>query len=55
MFVIRATSLADASRLAALDPMHQCGARSFTIRPWLINEGSLLLRISFSDGRVVLE
>ncbi|ADV84370.1 YciI family protein [Terriglobus saanensis] len=55
MFVIRATSLADANRLAALDPMHQCGARSFTIRPWLINEGSLNLHISFSDGRMVLE
>jgi uncharacterized protein YciI len=55
MFVIRAASLADANRLTALDPMHQCGARSFTTRPWLINEGSLSLRISFSDGRMVLE
>lgn len=54
MFVIRAGSLVEARELAASDPMHQCGARSFVVRPWLVNEGSLQLRVSFSDGRMTL-
>jgi uncharacterized protein len=54
MFVIRAGSLVEAHELAASDPMHQCGARSFVVRPWLVNEGSLQLRVSFSDGRMTL-
>ena len=55
MFVIRAQSLAHAKELAASDPMHQCGARSFVVRPWLVNEGGLNIRLSFSDGNFVLE
>ncbi len=55
MFVIRAKSLAHARELAAGDPMHQCGARSFVVRPWLVNEGALTIRLSFSDGNFVLE
>ena len=54
-FVIRAKSLAHAKEIAAKDPMHQAGARSFKVRPWLINEGSLKLRVSFSDGKFTLE
>ena len=54
-FVIRATSLAHAKEIAAKDPMHAAGARSFKVRPWLINEGSLKLRVSFSDGKFTLE
>jgi uncharacterized protein YciI len=54
-FVIRAKSLAEAQQIAASDPMHQSGARSFRVRPWLINEGGLRLRISFSDGKVEVE
>jgi uncharacterized protein YciI len=54
-FVIRAKSLAHAKELAASDPMHQAGARSFKVRPWLINEGGLTIKISFSDGKFTLE
>lgn len=54
-FVIRATSLAHARELAAADPMHQCGARSFTVRPWLINEGGFSLRLTFSDSKFHFE
>jgi uncharacterized protein YciI len=54
MFVIRAQSLQEARELAGSDPMHQCGARSFVVRPWLVNEGSLQLHVSFSDGRMTL-
>lgn len=55
MFVIRASSMEHARELAASDPMHQCGARSFTVRPWLVNEGGLNLRIEFSTGKMTLD
>jgi uncharacterized protein YciI len=55
MFVIRADSLAHARELAASDPMHLCGARTFKVRPWLINEGGLTAKLSFSDGKMVLK
>ncbi|QYY32700.1 MULTISPECIES: YciI family protein [Cupriavidus] len=55
MFVIRASSTEQARELAAADPMHQCGARSFTVRPWLVNEGRLDLRIEFSTGKMTLD
>jgi uncharacterized protein len=54
-FVIRADSLAHAKQIAASDPMHSSGARSFKVRPWLINEGSIRLRLNFSEGRFHLE
>ncbi|MEM1314897.1 MAG: YciI family protein [Pseudomonadota bacterium] len=50
MAIIRADSLAHAREIAASDPMHSSGARSFTVRPWLLNEGSVTLRITYSDG-----
>lgn len=54
MFVIRAASLDEARGIAASDPMHRCGARSFRVRPWLVNEGSLSATLSFSDGKMTL-
>ena len=50
MVVVRAGSIARAREIAAADPMHANGAREFTIHPWLLNEGSLTLRITYSDG-----
>ena len=55
MFVIRATSLAHATELAASDPMHKAGARKFTVRPWLVNEGVLIVKLSFSDGKMTID
>ncbi|MEO7402475.1 MAG: YciI family protein [Burkholderiales bacterium] len=51
MVIIRASSLADAKRIAGEDPMHKSGARSFTVRPWLMNEGSITVKITYSDGK----
>lgn len=51
MVIIRAGSLAEARAIAASDPMHSSGARSFTVRPWLLNEGALTVKITYSDGR----
>ena len=48
--VIRADSLAHAREIAESDPMHARGARSFTVRPWLINEGSITVKVGFGSG-----
>lgn len=50
MVIIRAESLDHARRIAESDPMHASGARSFTVRPWLLNEGSVTVKITYSDG-----
>ena len=55
MFVIRANSLARAKEIAASDPMHKAGARTFMVRPWLVNEGGLVIRASFSDGKMTID
>ena len=49
MVIIRADSLAHARAIAESDPMHASGARGFTVRPWLLNEGSLTLKVNFSS------
>ena len=48
MVVVRAESLEAARAIAAKDPMHASGARTFEVRPWLINEGTLTLRLNHS-------
>ena len=50
MVIIRADSLAHAKELAASDPMHSSGARTFKVRPWLLNEGTVTVKITYSDG-----
>lgn len=54
MIVIRAASLEEAHAIAERDPMHRHGVRRFRIRPWILNEGALDLRINLSSGRYVL-
>lgn len=50
MVIIRANSLSEAKKIAASDPMHSSGARSFTVRPWLLNEGTLNIKLDYSKG-----
>ena len=50
MVIIRAGSLSEAKVIAASDPMHSSGARDFTVRPWLMNEGTVTVKIRYSDG-----
>ena len=52
--VLRASSLAHAQQIAAGDPMHQSGARTFTVRPWFINEGTFTVQVGFATGRYKL-
>ena len=55
MVIIRANSLSEAKQIAATDPMHKSGARSFTVRPWLLNEGTINLSINYSKGNFTLK
>lgn len=54
MIVYRAESLQEAQDLASNDPMHLSGARTFTLRRWMINEGSLQVSMGFSTQQVSL-
>lgn len=51
LIIYRADSLDAARSLADADPMHKSGARSFVLRRWLINEGSISLHVGLSTGR----
>jgi uncharacterized protein YciI len=52
--IYRASSLDEARALADGDPMHIAGAREYTLRKWLVNEGSLNISIGVSTGSVVI-
>jgi uncharacterized protein len=48
MLIYRANSVKEAHQLAEADPMHKNGAREFKIRPWLLNDGSITIRVTLS-------
>ena len=52
LVIVRAASRQEAVAIAEADPMHRSGARTYTVRPWLINEGSVTIRINYSSQRV---
>lgn len=52
--VYRAASMEAARDLADNDPMHKSGARTFTLRKWLVNEGHLSNTIGLSTKLVDL-
>ncbi len=54
MIIYQSKSLELAKTLADQDPMHLAGARTYTLRRWLINEGSLQLDIKLSAQSVKL-
>ncbi|MGB3245737.1 MAG: YciI family protein [Sulfitobacter sp.] len=49
LVVVRAASRADAIAIAEQDPMHRSGARTFHVRPWLVNEGSVTITLKNSS------
>lgn len=55
MVVYRAGTLDEATAIAAADPMHSSGARSFTVRPWLVNEGTITVQLGFATGRFTMK
>lgn len=54
LIIYRAASMEEARALTEADPMHASGARSFTLRKWLVNEGSLSINVGLSTGKAVL-
>lgn len=54
MIVYRADSLDQARALADADPMHASGSRKYSIRRWLVNEGSLSINVKLSAQSVQL-
>ncbi len=54
LIIYRADSLEAARSLAEEDPMHKTGARTFSLRRWMINEGSLSLNVGLSTKGVTL-
>ena len=54
LVIYRAASMDDAQHLASNDPMHLSGARSFTLRKWLVNEGSIQVSAGLSTGSAIL-
>ncbi|MEO1009194.1 MAG: YciI family protein [Planctomycetota bacterium] len=48
IIVLRANSPAHAARIAEEDPMHDRGARAYSITPWMLNDGALTLRVELS-------
>jgi uncharacterized protein len=50
LLIYRASSVEEARQLTQADPMHKNGAREFTIRPWLLNDGSITIRVTLSES-----
>lgn len=55
MIVYRAETMSAARAIADEDPMHKTGTRSFTLRKWLVNEGSINISLGLSTGTAILE
>ena len=55
MVIIRANSIDHAKEIASTDPMHKSGARNFTVRPWLLNEGTIQVTLDYSTGKFKLK
>lgn len=55
LIIYRAESFEAAKVMAEADPMHARGARSYVLRKWLINEGSLTLSVGLSGKTVTLD
>jgi uncharacterized protein len=49
LLIYRAASVAEATAIAQADPMHSSGARTFKLRPWLLNDGSITIRVTLSE------
>lgn len=49
MIIYRAASLEEATLLTENDPMHRKGGRTFTLRKWLVNEGSMSISVGFAN------
>src|SRR5437764_2800058 len=54
MTILRAASAEEARQIASADPFVAQGLRSFELRGWTVMEGSLGLKVNFSDQTIAL-
>ena len=54
LIIYRAASFEEAEAIALADPMHKSGLRQFTIERWRVNEGTLTVKVNFSDQTMSL-
>ena len=52
MTILRVDSEAEARDIAQNDPFVKNGVRSYTIREWLVMEGSFSIKVNFSDRSI---
>lgn len=55
MIIVRASSFDEARAIADADPMHSSGARTYTLRKWTLNEGSLDVTLKLSGQEFELQ
>jgi uncharacterized protein len=54
MIIIRAESVVAAKAIADQDPLHQNQVREYQIQPWLLNEGSINISVSYSNTKATI-
>jgi hypothetical protein len=55
LFIVRGESSDEVARIVSEDPFYKGGFRTFRIQPWMMNEGSLTVRLKLSERRVELD
>lgn len=54
LLVYRVSLRKEAETIAQNDPFHAKGLRTYTLKPWQVNEGSFDIRLLFSERRFAL-
>lgn len=55
MIIVRAASFEEARAIADRDPFHKLGLRTYTVDRWHLNEGTVSIKVNYSDGRYTLD
>ena len=55
MIIIRAKDEAEARAVADADPYHELGFRKYRLQQWSLNEGTIGLRVNFSNGTYTID
>jgi uncharacterized protein YciI len=55
MIIIRAANEAEARAVADADPYHQQGFRKYRLQKWMLNEGTLGLRVNLSNQTISVD
>ena len=55
MIIVRAGSFEEARVIADRDPYHKQGLRTYTIDRWMLNEGTVSVRVNYSDGSSTID